>query len=179
MQRALGGWCLSVWMFVACSAGVAYAAPEFAVSVTGKVQGKFKGEMIQKGFEGKFAGLGFEQEVISPRDAATGLATGKRQYRPLRIKQAWGPASLQFIAALNANEPLAVAMDFFAPDAAGMLVLDHTVRLTNATVVSYKSHADRDDLKAPQVDDIELVFQQIEIIDHRGKGNVVDTWIAP
>lgn len=164
---------------VALTAAMAYAAPEFAVSVTGNIQGKFKGEMIQKGFEGKFAGRSFDHEVVSPRDAATGLATNKRQHKPVRIKKAWGPASLQFVAALNKNESLTVLMDFFAPDVQGMLVLDHTVKLTNAAVASYKSHADSDDLKITQVDSIDLVYQQIEIIDHRGKGSISDSWIAP
>jgi type VI secretion system secreted protein Hcp len=157
---------------------VAHAAPEFAVAVTGQLQGKFKSETTRKGFEEKFVGLFFEYEVKSPRDLATGQATGKRVHNPIRIKKAWGPASLQFIAALTKNELLTVVMDFFATDPSGIAVLDHTIKLTNASVASYKSSADVA-TPTPQTDTIELVYQQIEITDHRGKGTVTDNWLAP
>jgi type VI secretion system secreted protein Hcp len=159
---------------------VAHAAPEFAVSVSGKVQGAFKGESTRKGFENKFVGLSFDQEAVSPRDVATGQAMAKRVFKPLRITKAWGPASLQLYAALLKNEPLTVTMDFFSIDPGGLLVLDHTIKLSNASVASFRSHSDTDvNSKAPQTDTIELVFQQIEITDHRGKGTVTETWLAP
>jgi type VI secretion system secreted protein Hcp len=161
-----------------CTEMIAHAAPEFAVQVTGQIQGKFKGESVRKGFENKFMGLGFDQEVVSPRDVATGQATNKRVHKPIKIKKAWGPASLQFIAALTKNELLTVVMDFFATDPGGMVVLDHTVKLTNASVASYKSSSDVA-VQAPQTDTIELVYQTIEITDHRGKGSVTDSLSAP
>jgi type VI secretion system secreted protein Hcp len=169
--------CLAVTTVVLI-AGVAQAAPEFAVQVTGQIQGKFKGESTRKGFEGKFMGLTFDQEVASPRDAASGQATGKRVLKPIRIKKAWGPASLQFVAAVTKNEALAVVMDFFVADPSGLVVLDHTVKLTNAFVASYKTNSDVA-VQTPQTDTIELVYQTIEITDHRGKGSVTDSLLAP
>ncbi len=168
-------------IFVLLSATLAQAAQDFAVSVTGQKQGQFKGESTRKGFENKFVGLSFDHEVVSPRDPATGLAIGKRTHRPVRITKAFGPASVQFFSALVTNELLtAVIMDFFVTDPSGLLVLDHTVKLTNAAVASYRSHSDVDvNLKAPQTDTIELVYQRIEIIDHRTKTSVVDDWLAP
>jgi type VI secretion system secreted protein Hcp len=165
-------------VFMLCSAVGAHAAQEFAIQVTGQLQGKFKGEGTRKGFEDKIMGLSFDQEVTSPRDAATGQATGKRALKPIRIRKAWGPASLQFIAAVAKNESLTVVMDFFATESSGISVLDHTVKLTNAFVASYKSTADVS-TPAPQTDAIELVYQTIEITDHRGKGTVTDSLFVP
>ncbi len=166
-------------LMASLTAAVAHAAPEFAVSVSGKVQGQFKGESTRKGFENKFVGLSFDQEAVSPRDVATGQAMAKRVFKPLRITKAWGPASLQLYAALLKNELLTVTMDFFSSDPSGLVVLDHTIKLSNASVASFRSHSDADvNTKAPQTDTIEFVFQQIEITDHRGKATITDNWLA-
>lgn len=166
---------------IVCNATVSLAAAEFYVAVTGAMQGPFKGEVVnRKGFEGKIAGLSFDYELVSPRDAVSGMATGKRQHKPVRIKKAWGAASAQFFTALIRNESLSIVMDFLAPDPSGMMVLDHTIKLTNAAVASFKSHSDSDvNPTAPPTDIIELVFQQIEITDHRSKQIVGDSWMAP
>ena len=167
-------------MVLLLTAVSAQAAPEFAVSINGAIQGKFKGEMPNKGFEDKFAGLGFEYEVVTPRDLATGQMKTKRQYQPIQIKKAWGSASLQLYAALIKNESLTVTMDFFSPDPKGMLILDHTIKLGSAAVASFKSQTDTiGNPTVPQIDMIEFVFQQIEITDHRGKGVVSDSLLAP
>ncbi len=167
-------------MVVLFTAVPAQAASEFAVSVNGVIQGKFKGEMLNKGFEDKFAGLGFEYEAVTQRDVATGQLRGKRQYQPIQIKKAWGSASLQLYAAFIKNESLTVTMDFFSSDPKGMLILDHTIKLGNAAVASFKSQTDTiGNPTAPQIDIIEFVFQQIEITDHRGKGVVSDSLLAP
>lgn len=178
-MKAIGlGFALAAIMV--CNATVSLAAGDFYVAVTGAMQGPFKGEVVKKGFEGKFAGLSFDYEVVSPRDALSGMATGKRQHKPVRIKKAWGAASPQFFTALIRNESLSIVMDFLAPDPSGMMVLDHTIKLTNASVASFKSHSDSDvNPTAPPTDIIELVFQQIEITDHRSKQIVGDSWMAP
>ncbi|MBD0316459.1 MAG: type VI secretion system tube protein Hcp [Nitrospiraceae bacterium] len=166
-------------LFLVLNAVAAEAAPEFYVSVTGAIQGPFKGELVNKGFEGKFAGLSFDYEVVSPRDAASGLASGKRQHKPIRIKKPFGPASVQFYAALTKNESLSVVMDFMATDQSGVMVLDHTIKLTNASVASVKMHSDKDVVPAgPANDVIEFTFQQIEITDHRSKLRVGDAWFV-
>ncbi len=153
------------------------AAPEFYVSVTGAIQGPFKGELQTKGLEGKFAGLKFDYELVVPRDLATGQISQKRQHKPIRIQKAWGPASLQFYSALLKNEPLSVTIDFLSQDPSGQMVLDHTVKLTGATVSSFASHSELGQL--PVTDTIELVFQKIELIDHKGKAAVMDNWLVP
>lgn len=55
------------------------------VSIKGAKQGQFRMRIVQKGFEGKIAGLTFHYEVVSPRDVATGLQTANRQHRLIVI----------------------------------------------------------------------------------------------
>jgi len=66
-------------------------AYEFYVTIESTKQGKLQGESTRKGQEGKLTGIGgFSYEVTSPRDAASGLATGKRQHTPVTFTKEWG-----------------------------------------------------------------------------------------
>jgi type VI secretion system Hcp family effector len=171
---------LLAFVLVGMSAATAQAAPEFYVSVAGALQGPFKGEVLDaKGLvQGKFAGLSFEYEVVSARDAATGQLTQKRSHRPIRIQKTWGPASLQLYSALLKNESLSVAIDFVTTDpATGQSILSHSVKLTGAAVASFRSHSEPG--QSPKTDTVELVFQKIELVDHKGKAAVMDNLVAP
>jgi type VI secretion system secreted protein Hcp len=165
-------------MVLLLTAVSAQAAPEFYVTVAGAIQGPFKGELVGKGMEGKFAGSHFFSEANTPRDRATGQITGKREYAPIRIQKAWGPASLQLYSALLKNEPLAVTIDFVVPDpATGQPILDHTIKLSGASVASFRSHSEPGQI--PAYDIVELVFQKIELSDHKLKAAVTDNWVTP
>lgn len=171
-----GGCALLGAIFLMTLTGLAQAAPDFYVTVSGAIQGPFKGELVGKGLEGKFAGSHFSSEINTPRDPLTGQITGKRRHTPIRIQKAWGPASLQLYSALLKNEPLAVTIDFVVPDpATGQPILDHTIKLSGASVASFRSHSEPGQI--PAYDLVELVFQKIELVDHNGKGAVMDTWV--
>ena len=174
---------LAGFMFVLLATSVAQAAPEFYVSITGSAQGPFNGEVVRKGFEGKIAGLTFDYSVVSPRDAASGQATGKRVHKPIRIKKAWGAASIQLFNAVTKNEVLpAVVFDFFSVDPNGVMVLDHTIKLTNAFVASIAHNSESlgtSSIALPPTETVEFVFQQIELINHRSKTAAMDSMLAP
>src|SRR6266850_1978560 len=92
----------------------------FSVSIKGKTQGAFKAETTQGSAKNKIAGLSFSYEVKSPRDAATGNASGKRQHSPVRIVKAVGAASPQIFQALVNNEVLTeVTFEFTKTNAIG------------------------------------------------------------
>lgn len=173
---------LAGFMFVLLATSVAQAAPEFYVSITGAKQGPFNGEVVRKGFEGKIAGIIFDYSVVSPRDASSGMATGKRMHKPIRIKKVWGASSTQLFTALTTNESLtAVVIDFFSVDPNGMQVLDHTIKLTNAFVASIAHNSETLGAAAslPPTETVEFVFQQIELINHRSKSAAMDSMLAP
>ena len=182
MQLKVIGLALGAFMLVLSSAAVSQAASEFYVSIIGAIQGPFNGEVIRKGFDGKFAGLSFDYAVVSPRDPASGQAMGKRSHKPIRIKKAWGAASTQLFNALTKNEALtAVVIDFFSTDPSGVMVLDHTIKLTNAFVASIAHNSETLGALAtvPPTETIEFVFQQIELINHRSKTAAMDNSSAP
>lgn len=173
---------LAGFMFVLLGTSVAQAASEFYVSITGVKQGPFKGEVTKKGFEGKIAGLNFDYAVLSPRDPASGMATGKRVHKPIKIKKVWGASSTQLFTALTTNEALtAVVIDFFSIDPTGMMVLDHSFKLTNAFVTSIEHNSETLGALAtvPPMETVEFVFQQIELLNHRTKTAAMDSMLAP
>ena len=176
---------LAAFMFVLLATSVAQAAQEFYISVVGAKQGAFKGEARLKGVEGKIVGLVFDYAILSPRDQVSGQATGRRQHKPIRITKPWGAASTQFYTAAATNELLpSVILDFFSINTAtGQSVLDHTIKLTNATIAGIAYHSDNGVIedkstKAPAYETIDITFAQIELLDHLNKGAAIDQWVG-
>ena len=114
-------------------------AYEAYVIIEGTKQGKFKGESPREAHKEKIAILGFNYEITSPRDIASGQASGKRQHKPITFIKEWGASSPQIFQALTTNEVLKkVSMEFFRTTADGMEEVYHTIVLTNATVSNIK-----------------------------------------
>jgi type VI secretion system secreted protein Hcp len=80
---------------------VAQGAAGFSMTIEGTRQGVFPGA---KG--GAIAGLRFSYAAMSPRDAASGQASGKRQHSPIVVTKMVGAASPQIFQALTTNEVL-------------------------------------------------------------------------
>ena len=115
----------------------------------------------------------FNFEVNTVRDAATGMATGRRTNLPIVINKIFGASSLQFYKALINNEALkTVTIEFYTTDAAGNNALVNTIKLINARVSGYKQNitSDQSGVTAPKglLDEIKLVFQSIEFNDASG-----------
>lgn len=84
------------------------------LSVEGTKQGKFKSESSKSKFADRSEITGFIQEVTSPRDAASGMATGRRMYQPVILLKQSGASSPQFFQALTTNEILKkIVIDFY------------------------------------------------------------------
>jgi type VI secretion system secreted protein Hcp len=172
----------------------ASAAYNVMVSVKGTKQGQFKGESAHAGGanKDKIDAIGFTFEIGSPRDAATGQVSGKRQYKPLQITKMLGAASPQFFQALTTNEVLqSVTLEFTKTNANGEEFIFYTIKLTNATIASIRQHtADTDAgegaasakhtgaASAQQIEDITISFQKIEITNNESKTMAVDDWQA-
>jgi type VI secretion system secreted protein Hcp len=121
-------------------------------------------------------------DVASPRDAATGQASGKRQYQPLVIRKEIDAASPQFLQAVATNEVLvSVAIEFLASDADGEEAVVYTVELTNATAVTFEQSVDTAETGGPLVDTrllerISFVFQRITVSSVAGETSFSDDW---
>jgi type VI secretion system secreted protein Hcp len=181
----------AVVAMVLIPATVANAAYNVMVSVKGAKQGQFKGES-PRGAKDKIDAIGFTFEIGSPRDAATGQASGKRQYKPLQITKQLGAASPQFFQALTTNEVLqSVTLEFTKTNANGEEIVFYTIKLTNATIASIRQHTDNDAGAAgdsakhasvaggaQQLEDITFSFQKIEITNNESKTMAMDDWQA-
>jgi type VI secretion system secreted protein Hcp len=150
----------------------------FYVTIEGSKQGRFKGESVLANAKGKIEGLTFSSEVASPRDAATGQASGKRIHSPIMFTKQWGAASPQLFQATVTNEVLkSVLFEFVGADKAGKELVFETVKLTNATIADLKRTLDEHTPEGTRgIDQVALVFQKIEITDTSSKTTVSDDW---
>jgi type VI secretion system secreted protein Hcp len=156
---------------------------EFFVSIEGSQQGKFHGESLRKGFEGKIPCLKFFYEVALPIDVDTGLSKATRQHRPVTVEKEWGAASPQIFRALTRNELLpSVVFEFWKSDKTGAEQVYHTIKLKNATVSSLKMSADeveseRDPHGRGEIEEISFTFETIQLENVAGDTRATDTWV--
>lgn len=157
----------------------------FTVTVEGTKQGVFKGSAGARGLTaGKIEGVAFHYAVKSPRDAASGMASGKRMHSPVVFTKAVDASSPQLFQALTTNESLkSVVFEFYGSEGKGMETTIYTVRLVNAFVSEWKQYAG-DTIDGGRVtstdgstlEDVSLNFQKIEIEHKAGKTMAVDDW---
>jgi type VI secretion system secreted protein Hcp len=111
-----------------------------------------------------------QHEIISPRDVASGLPTGKRQHRPLLLSHPFGAMAVQLMTVMATNENLRdVTIRAWGNDG----VLHTTIRLTNASVASVSTSTTGQPRALQMQQDVALTYQRIEVTDHLS--NVVMT----
>jgi len=159
-------------------------AVKFYATVIGARQGTFKSEGTQGGLgKGKIPGVDFAYGVEVPHDAATGGITGKRQHRPVVLTKEWGASSPQFYQAALTNALLtSVTFEFAAVDRTGKETIDHTIKLTNATISAVEVSVQNGQAGGPLVDSrdlqaISFYFQKIDIMGPGGT-EAIDDWRA-
>jgi type VI secretion system secreted protein Hcp len=113
------------------------------LKLKGATQGDIKGSVTQKGREGKIMVIAVSHQIVSPRDAASGLATGKRQHLPFIITKELDKSSPLLFSALVNNENLTTfELLYFKPQlsglGAGAETNNYKVELTNAQIVDIK-----------------------------------------
>ncbi|MBI5373126.1 MAG: type VI secretion system tube protein Hcp [Sphingobacteriales bacterium] len=151
------------------------------LSVEGTKQGKFKGESMKGKFADKSELAGYQLEITSPRDAASGQATGRRTFQPVILLKATGASSPQFLQALSTNELLKkVVIDFYRPDPSGMEVNYYTVTLENVSISGYKQfigpleNEKFNPVNTILYDEIKLLYQRITVEDKVSKTMATD-----
>jgi type VI secretion system secreted protein Hcp len=179
IQTNRGSLAAALFALASLAFTAAQAAPVLCVAIAAQKQGVLPGSGRPSLCEQKIEALSFSFSSISPRDPATGMATARRQNKPVRIRKEWSVASPQIFAAFVGNEPLpTVTIDFFVPDPNGKMLLDHTIRLTNAIVTSVEHSSEtRSPTGQPSmelaIETVEFVYQQIELIDYKNKVSAI------
>jgi type VI secretion system secreted protein Hcp len=148
-------------------------------TVTGAKQGVFKGSSTQKGREGKIRVASVNYGVSIPHDASSVLATGRRMQQPVSFSLEWDSSSTQFFSAAFANETLtSVLFEYFGTNSKGIEALDHTVKLTNASMTAvqeaYASTTLPGAADGKDMQTVTLSFQKIEITNSVTGGSAID-----
>jgi type VI secretion system secreted protein Hcp len=175
-MRGLDHLLLAVVALALLPVGVRAQTSEFYVQIEGTKQGQFANESARNNHAPRVVGLNFDYTVKVPRDASTGLTSGRRQHSPVILTKEWGAASPQLFQALVTNEVLRVVLfEFYRTNQNGEEELATTVKLTNATVVEIHQHSPTV-AKVGQLEDISFTFGGIEIQNQQGKTMAADSW---
>jgi type VI secretion system secreted protein Hcp len=111
--------------------------------------------------------IGVSHEIVSPRDASSGLATGKRQHKPFVFVKQLDKSTPLLLSALVTNENLtAVTISLLRN---GQPVA--TIKLTNASVAGYTDHGDTEHWS--------FTYQKIEWTWLDGGISAEDDWETP
>jgi type VI secretion system secreted protein Hcp len=107
------------------------------LTLTGETQGKVNGSVTQAGREDTMEVIGFNHEVKSPRDAASGLPTGKRQHKPIILTKAVDKATPLLMNILTNNENITEwTLRCWRPSRSGKEEQYYTIELVNASIAS-------------------------------------------
>jgi type VI secretion system secreted protein Hcp len=156
----------------------------------GEKQNAFKGGVIQKGREGWMEIIAVSHNISSPRDVASGQATGKRVHAPITSRMYYDQSLPMWHTSLVYNESLKeVVFAFFSPNklgtagGQGVETLTYEIKLTNAFVS--KLELDMPNNKNPDLQRYETmliiskVYQKIEGTWKLGNKVWQDDWLAP
>jgi len=152
----------------------------------GQKQGEIHGSVTQKGRENSILVHAFDNEILSPRDPASGLPTGKRQHLPVTIVKEVDQSSPKLWSALVNNETLITwELRFWTsgmPVAAAEKQI-YTVILTNASIASMhefmKDNQVPSQATLPLQEQISFTYQKIEWVWTDGAITAMDDWETP
>ncbi len=158
------------------------------MTITAQKQGHITGSVTQKGKEGQIAVFAVNHEIISPRDPASGLPTGKRMHKPLVITKELDKSTPLLYNVLCTNENLPeVILRFWAPSMSaatglGTEVQNFTIKLTNASIASIvldmENNKLTEQMKLPVLQQISFTYQKIEWTWTDGGITASDDWEA-
>jgi type VI secretion system secreted protein Hcp len=155
------------------------------LSLKGQKQGQIKGSVTQKGREGKIMVIAVSHEVVSPRDAASGLPSGRRQHKPFVITKELDKSSPLLYNALVNNENITEwILQFWSPKpgGAGMEFQHYTVKLTNANIADIRfimlNNKNPELMRYAEYEEIAFTYQKIEWTWTDGGITSEDEWVA-
>jgi type VI secretion system secreted protein Hcp len=154
------------------------------MTLKGQTSGEIKGSCTQKGREGSILLFAFDHDILSPRDIASGLPTGKRQHKPVLVTKEIDKSSPLLYTVLCNNENLTeVVFKFWKPSASGKEVQYYTIKLTNANIAARKTYFPNmliaENTKLPHLEEVAFTYQKIEWTWEDGGITSEDDWEVP
>jgi len=154
------------------------------LKMKGQKSGAVKGSVTQKGRADTIMVVAYSHEVVSPRDAASGLPTGKRMHKPITITKEIDKASpILFNIMINNENITEFELDFWRPSAQGAEAHFYTVKLTNANICQMHEYMlDNkvpENMKFPPMETVSFTYQKIEWTWVDGGITANDDWETP
>ena len=154
------------------------------LKLKGQKTGEIKGSVTQKGREGKIMVIAVSHEILSPRDPASGLPTGKRMHKPMVITKELDKATPLLYNVLVNNENVTEwELQFWRPSATGAEQQHFTIKLTNANIASVSlrlpNNKHPDLMKFETYEEIAFTYQKIEWTWTEGGITAMDDWESP
>lgn len=153
------------------------------LKLKGQKQGEIKGSVTQKGREGRIMVIAANHSILSPRDPASGHASGKRQHKPFVITKELDKSSPLLYAMLITNENIVEwELQFWQPNAKGAEENQYTVKLTNANIISIEfrmpNNKDPQLMKFAELEEIAFTYQKIQWTWNDGSITASDDWMS-
>jgi type VI secretion system secreted protein Hcp len=154
------------------------------LTLTGQQQGVINGSVILAGRENQIAVYAWSHELVSPRDAASGLPTGKRQHAPFTITKPIDKASVPMAQAMVMNENLtSVVLRAWRTTSSGKEQQYYTVKLTNASISQIQSEMLNnqypENARHEVREHVSFTYQKIEWTWTEGGISLEDSWESP
>jgi type VI secretion system secreted protein Hcp len=153
--------------------------------------GDLKGSVTQKGREDKIAVIAVSHEIVSPRDPASGLPTGKRMHKPFVITKELDKSSPLLYAVLVNNENIPDwELQFWSPTgnlsaggAGGVEKQHYSIKLLNANIASISfrlaNNKNPDLMKYAEYEEVAFTYQKITWTWNDGGITAEDDWESP
>ena len=157
---------------------VAAAPASAAINAYLKIE-EVKGEQIKGSGQGKWAGWipvtdATYTDIAAPRDAQSGMASGKRMHKPFTITKEVDSASPLLMKAVASGQHFAtIEVDYVRGDQVikKMVLTDVMVTAAHNNSAGQKSMG-----SAHATEQIEFTFQKIEMTAADGKTMAADDW---
>jgi len=154
------------------------------LKLTGETQGEIKGAVTQAGREDSIEVIAFDHEVVSPRDAASGLPTGKRQHKAFTITKELDKSTPLLANVLYNNENIpSWELRYWQPSSSGREVQHFTVQLVNASIaeIRYEQLNNKypENMRMAEREHVSFVYQKITWTWMDGGLTAEDDWETP
>jgi type VI secretion system secreted protein Hcp len=152
--------------------------------LTGEIQGEINGSVTQAGREDSILVISVGHQVTSPRDAASGMPTGKRQHKPITItKEVDKSTPLLYMALANNENITDWNLRFWRPSHSGKEIQFYTVQLVNARVVDIRfemlNNNYPENMQHAEREHVSFTYQKIIWTYENGGITAEDDWEAP
>lgn len=154
------------------------------MKLTGETQGDINGSVTQSGREDSIMIVGFDHKISSPRDAASGLPTGKRQHGAITITKEIDKATPLLMSVLVNNENITkFEIRFWEPSITGSEVQFYTIELEQASISEIRSemlnNKYSENMQHKPREHVSFCYQKIIWTFEDGGITAEDDWEAP